>query len=407
MNQIIKLSLVDMKEKDNLENIEVEELDITDSEIVQEILDTIGLGVRRNIKDILYYIIPSLQKEQILDSSNSVIHLRISGDGRNVGRKIKHVMITVMILNYENYHHNPNYYYTIALYPGSEKYDTVKFILDPFIEELRSLKEDGLEIAGILWKFILYFSSDWKFLAICLGLNSANSKYFCPWCLCSKNQIGDLKHGLFNNMTRKVILDEMKRLKVFFQFWENKDSHNWEYTSLVGEDKKKVLEHFNLELLFRPSCATLIRKLWDEFNLLYCALKNKKTNLLEFKNQAKDWLTLFLTPSSGNPNDFKNFTKGLYLPNQITPYMHALVFHGWEFIKKHKQWGVKAFSCSAVEKKNHQQVSTFFRKTFKNGGNLSRKKPAIQEIMEYENRILYFNYNSLPKPNKIKKICIK
>ncbi|RHZ53505.1 hypothetical protein Glove_441g3 [Diversispora epigaea] len=468
MNQIIKLSLVDMKEKDNLENIEVEELDITDSEIVQEILDTIGLGVRRNIKDILYYIIPSLQKERILDSSNPVIHLRISGDGRNVGRKIKHVMITVMILNHENYHHNPDYHYTIALYPGSEKYDTVKFILDPFIEELRSLKEDGLEIAGILWKFILYFSSDWKFLAICLGLNSANSKYFCPWCLCSKNQIGDLskdwhieknideisinyntinghifppifnmipidniifdelhvflritdrlwelilseikEHGLFNNMTRKVILDEMKRLKVSFQFWKNKDSHNWEYTSLVGEDKKKVLEHFNLELLFRPSRATLIRKLWDEFNLLYCALKNKKTNPLEFKNQAKDWLTLFLTPSSGNPNDFKNFTKGLYLPNQITPYMHALVFHGWEFIKKHKQWGVKAFSCSAVEKKNHQQVSTFFRKTFKNRGNLSRKKPAIQEIMEYENRILYFNYNSLPEPNKIKKIRIK
>ncbi|RHZ86208.1 hypothetical protein Glove_53g56 [Diversispora epigaea] len=173
------------------------------------------------------------------------------------------------------------------------------------------------------------------------------------------------ERGLFNNLTRKIILDEMKRLKISFQFWENKDSHNWEYTSLVGDDKKKVLEFFNLELLFRPSRAHLIRKLWDGFNSLYCALKNKKTNPLEFKKQAKEWLILFLTPSSGNPNDLKNFTKGLYLPNQITHYMHALVFHGWEFLKKHKQWGVKAFSCSAVEKKIINKFQLFFVKHLK------------------------------------------
>ncbi|RHZ71616.1 hypothetical protein Glove_256g128 [Diversispora epigaea] len=279
MNQKIKLSLVDMKEKDILENIEFEELNITDPEIVQEVLDTMGLGVCRSVKDILYYIIPHLQKESILDSSNPIIHLRISGDGRNVGRKIKHVMITFMILNHESHHHNSDYHYTIALYPGTEKYDTLKFILNPFIEELHSLKKDELEITGILWKFELYFSSDWKFLAICLGLNGPTSKYFCPWCLCSKNQIGDLSKdwcieknmdeifknynninghissplfcmipidnivfdelhvllritdrlwelvlseikelGLFNNITRKIILDEMKRLKISFQF---------------------------------------------------------------------------------------------------------------------------------------------------------------------------------------------
>ncbi|RHZ46838.1 hypothetical protein Glove_606g15 [Diversispora epigaea] len=80
-----QLSLINMKEKENLKNIEFEESHIADSEIVQEILDTIGLGVYRNAKDILYYIIPNLQKERILDPSNPVIHLQISGDGRNVG----------------------------------------------------------------------------------------------------------------------------------------------------------------------------------------------------------------------------------------------------------------------------------------------------------------------------------
>uniref|UniRef100_U9SZ25 Uncharacterized protein n=1 Tax=Rhizophagus irregularis (strain DAOM 181602 / DAOM 197198 / MUCL 43194) TaxID=747089 RepID=U9SZ25_RHIID len=62
----------------------------------------------------------------------------------------------------------------------------------------------------------------------------------------------------------------------------------------------------------------------------------------------------------------------------------------------HRQFGLAAFSCSAVEKKNHQQVSHFFRKTTKDG-----------DILEYENRTLYFNncdeIDLVPKP---KRLCI-
>jgi len=47
-------------------------------------------------------------------------------------------------------------------------------------------------------------------------------------------------------------------LKVPFQFWEEEKSHAWKYTSLVGDDKKIGLQFFNLNLLFKPSCAQLI-----------------------------------------------------------------------------------------------------------------------------------------------------
>ncbi|CAH1770164.1 6915_t:CDS:1 [Entrophospora sp. SA101] len=341
-------------------------------------------------------------------------------------------------------------------------------MLNPFLDELRSLKNDGLKISGVLWKFELYFSADWKFLAICLGLNGPTANYFCPWCLCSKHQHGDLNKdwhieknmeqiatrysevnghifpplfdmisidhivfdelhvllritdrlwelmlaeiqecNLFNSITRKVILDEMLRLKVPFQFWEEEKSHAWKYTSLVGDDKKIVLQFFNLKLLFKPSRAQLIRKLWDEFYKLYCAIRNKNTNPAKLKQQSLEWLSLFLTPSQGNPSFPKTFIQGLYMPSQVTPYMHALVYHGWELLEKHQRWGLKAFSCSAVEKKNHNQVSTFFRKTLKNGGNLSKRKSAIQEIIEYENRTLYYTYNTLPESPKIKRVHIK
>lgn len=53
--------------------------------------------------------------------------------------------------------------------------------LDPMLKELQYLKEHGFQDqTGITWNIELYFSSDWKFLALCLGLNCANSTNFCP-----------------------------------------------------------------------------------------------------------------------------------------------------------------------------------------------------------------------------------
>jgi len=61
--------------------------------------------------------------------------------------------------------------------------------------------------------------------------------------------------------------------------------------------------------------------------------------------------------------------EGLYQPSDITPYIHVLVYHVPEFVKIHKEFGLSSFTCSAVEKKNHQQSTFFFRQTLKDGGN--------------------------------------
>ena len=77
--------------------------------------------------------------------------------------------------------HQPKNHYTTILYSGIEKYETLHTVLKSLIVELRKLKEEGLkDDQSIEWKIKLYFLSDWKFLAICLGMNAANSKYFCP-----------------------------------------------------------------------------------------------------------------------------------------------------------------------------------------------------------------------------------
>src|SRR5438034_5324165 len=162
------------------------------------------------------------------------------------------------------------------------------------------------------------------------------------------------------DIARKVIIKKMRRIGVHFQFWQERDSNKWSYTSLMGQDKLKVLRNFNLEIIFEPTRAKMIRKLWDDFNNLYSALKNECTDPIEFQSAAKAWLNYFLMPSIGNPED-PNFVKGLYRPADITPYMHVLVWHVREFMEKHNKWGIKSFSCSPVEKKNHMQISFFFR----------------------------------------------
>jgi len=117
----------------------------------------------------------------------STIHLRISGDGRNVGRKVKHVMITVILLDDPTKIFESNYHYTTVLFPGTENYSTLKVAANALIQELQELSNIGMVINNILWNFELFFSSDWKFLAICLGFNTVNSNYFCPSYLVKTN----------------------------------------------------------------------------------------------------------------------------------------------------------------------------------------------------------------------------
>ncbi|CAG8841513.1 18814_t:CDS:1, partial [Gigaspora margarita] len=76
-----------------------EEIHIDDKEVIHGITESIRKASYRSIKDILKYIIPFYIEEDILNISNPLIMLRISGNGHNVGGQVKHVMITCLVLN--------------------------------------------------------------------------------------------------------------------------------------------------------------------------------------------------------------------------------------------------------------------------------------------------------------------
>lgn len=454
MNQKIMIDLINIPT--------LNELDFDESSnIFNSEMQNIPNGGHRSAKDILKYIIPALILNGVLDVNDPIIHLRISGDGRNVGRRLKQVMITIAILNDVQNIQKPDHHYTTILFPGKENYELLEVMMMLFIQELDDLKNYGLKINEIIWKFELYFSSDWKFLSICLGFNAANSNFFCPWCqICKHDQgnnqtswkiskeiekineypghnkrplfymiplknwvpdelhimlriwdrlwslvISELKESnQFDNICREEIMQEMGRIGVNFQFWKEHGADVWNYTSLMGDDKLKVLKNFNLGRILPPSRAKKIRELWDRFNQIYSNLKSRDYNTQQFQFEAEDWLELFLTPDRVIPNS-NRIEKGLYSPSSITPYMHVLVYHMSEFMEIHQKWGVKAFSCAPVEKKNHQQVTHFFRQTLKGGG--SKHKSVIRDVLEYENRSLFYLFDNAISTSKPKKLHIK
>ncbi len=211
----------------------------------------------------------------------------------------------------------------------------------------------------------------------------------------------------FNDSIRAKIIAKMNRISISFHFWQEQGTQNWSYTSLMGGDKEIVLKSFNFGTIFNEERAFLINHLWRDFHQLYNNMKSQKTNSIQFANQAKQWLDLFLTPSQGEPNTI-NFKMGLYRPKDVTPYMHVLIHHLPEFMEQHQKFGFGAFSCAPVEKKNHDQVSSFFRKTMKDGGKGVERKSAIFEILHYENRSMYFaQKGTIDKYSKPQNIRIK
>ena len=103
----------------------------------------------------------------------------------------------------------------------------------------------------------------------------------------------------------------MDRIKVKFEFWQEEGSTAWHYTSLMGDDKLKVLYNFDLSKILPSNRAILVCQLWNQFVQLYAELNNPTTTGIQFKQNAIAWLQLFLIKSVGNFNS-SSFIKELY-----------------------------------------------------------------------------------------------
>ncbi|EXX58816.1 hypothetical protein RirG_194590 [Rhizophagus irregularis DAOM 197198w] len=83
MKQNVKIKVINIKAIAAVDPDEVAH--ITDENIVETVINSVGKAEIQSIKEILIFLIPSLVKKNILNSSQPIILIRISEDGRNVG----------------------------------------------------------------------------------------------------------------------------------------------------------------------------------------------------------------------------------------------------------------------------------------------------------------------------------
>ncbi|CAG8767150.1 15331_t:CDS:2 [Gigaspora margarita] len=169
----------------------------------------------------------------------------------------------------------------------------------------------------------------------------------------------------------------------------------WHWTSLMGPDKLVILKNFPINS-FIPGDE--IRKLWDDFYFLYKTMRKinlTDDDIINFENLVRKWIKDFCKPTI-ETKEGTILQEGLYQHDDVTPYMHVLACHIPKFMKflKTKNLYLRWFSCSGVEKKNHNHVQLFYGGTTMGGGDSS--KPVAYEICLYENRQLYYYINEMP-----------
>jgi len=169
------------------------------------------------------------------------------------------------------------------------------------------------------------------------------------------------KKNDFERNFKERIEKKMNEIKIHFEFYRNNSARgNWNWTSLMGPDKIKLLQYFPISEFISGTRGVDIENLWREFYQLYKILRKSShtdEEILKFEKDAKNWVKTFCRPTIGQMNS-ATAIPGLYRKEDVTPYMHMLTMHVPYFMRqlKEKRLSFRLFSTSSIEKKNHNQV---------------------------------------------------
>ena len=170
---------------------------------------------------------------------------------------------------------------------------------------------------------------------------------------------------------------------VSFRIWETRDpsgkgTGKLEFTSLMGEEKKKLLRRLPSKLAERdalhPNSKNTVIEIWQKFEALYAVVNHEYSDLNAVLSAgvftlANEWVKLFIT--------LEGKRKG-YETKRVTPYMHCLVYHVPRLIKE--QLGIKKFSAQGMEKLNDIAKSVHLQHSNKIDACASILKASLRQL---------------------------
>jgi len=145
-----------------------------------------------------------------------------------------------------------------------------------------------------------------------------------------------IKKKEFEKKIKLEIEQAMQNIKVHFEFFKSRStSGKWDWTSLMGPDKKKVLEYFPISQFIFGTHEQEIERLWKEFFRLYKILRKpflSDQEINAFEIDAKQWICTFYCATEGHSNTISH-KPGLYRKQDVTPYMHVFAQHMHQFMR--------------------------------------------------------------------------
>ncbi|RNA40268.1 hypothetical protein BpHYR1_045704 [Brachionus plicatilis] len=115
-----------------------------------------------------------LKNSEDLDSFNGPLKIKLSADGKNVGRNLKIINFTFTVLNECDKAKTSKGNYTIGMAHLDEEYSDLKEPLAYINSHLEKLKEIKME--NKIFNIQYFFCSDWKFTAVALAKENLGYK---------------------------------------------------------------------------------------------------------------------------------------------------------------------------------------------------------------------------------------
>ncbi len=179
-----------------------------------------------------------------------------------------------------------------------------------------------------------------------------------------KEDLGKKKSDDSRSVHLRNFINTVRSCGVSFHVWEKtnadgKGSGSYDFTSLLGNDRKKLLQELPPKLtseVIHENTSERVASLWENFRKLYgtiTCLKPTDENISGFFESAKAWIKEF--------NSLRNDRKG-YARSNVTPYMHAMVYHAPYFLTKYKSLeiftgqGLRLLSCRNLTTGMQQQM---------------------------------------------------
>ena len=146
-----------------------------------------------NIKKKLTLIVRKLIQKKMISIDNDTIIIKIAGDTTNIFRGNKTLVVSFCIIN-EIRCNTAGGTYIIGIFSvQKEDYDELQLCLRGIKEDYFCL--DTIEIeykkqkTKVCYKIEKFIGGDWKFLQTVLGINAANSNYFCLFCHVKRHSV--------------------------------------------------------------------------------------------------------------------------------------------------------------------------------------------------------------------------